>query len=100
MGRKRLYWQAGLAPGLESSAERADVFEANRGRAKRYTNAGCLSGLRTVEDHLAVSRNRVVGMAELLGIDHTRSRNLVRRQRDVERGSEIDDHEQIGPAHV
>src|SRR5262245_15916442 len=94
-GRKRLYRQAGLAPGLEASTERADVFEANRGGAKRYASAGCLSGLRTVEDHFALSGNRVVGMAELRGIDHARSRNLVRRQRDVERGSEIDDHERI-----
>jgi len=54
--------EAGLAPCLQPSAQRVHVVEADGGGPKGDLGAGRLSGFGAVEDDLAVSVNRPVGM--------------------------------------
>src|SRR5258705_4950651 len=89
-----LHGEAGLAPGSEPPAQRVDLVESG-GEAKGYPGARRLSGLRAVEDHFAVWWEQMVGMPQDFGSDPARSRDPVRSRLDVQRRSQVDDHEVV-----
>src|SRR3984893_5047646 len=90
-----LHGEAGLAPRLEPATQRMHIVEADLVRTKGDPGARCLSGLRTVENKLAVSWDRVVGMPQLFGINQASPRDLVRSGLEVERRSQVHDHRTV-----
>src|SRR5437899_6808865 len=72
-----------------------DILEAVGGQAKGRPGAGRLSGLLAVEDQLAASWDQVVWMPQRLGSEPVRSRDPVGSRFEVQRRSQVDDHEGV-----
>ena len=87
--------ESGLAPTLESPTQRMNTLEAVGGQPEGQPGARGLLGLRTVEDHFAVSWDQLVGMLQRFGRDPAGSRDSVGSRLYVQRRSQVDDHKVI-----
>src|SRR5258705_7540704 len=94
-GDERLQGESGLPPALEPPAQRVAILEAVGSEAEGHPGARRLSGLRAVEDHLAVGWDQVVGVLQRFGSDPVRPRNSVRSRFDIQRHSQVNDHEVV-----
>src|SRR5439155_3056228 len=65
------------------------------GQAKGRPGAGRLSGFLAVEDQLAASWDQVVWTPQRLGSEPVRPRDPVRSRLEVQRRSQVDDHERV-----
>jgi len=88
--RDSIEWIATFAPGIQAALQRPNPRDAVLSEEQRHTGAGGFVWSSTVEDYLAIVRQPVALLLQLLGVHAERARDGFRIGFEVHRVAQVD----------